>query len=401
MVAGKEAGSDFDENETNRKAFAFLEKYLSGIAAGNIGIGFAVHVELDGRVDANVVRADRSNFSSSISRGLLDLIGGIHRAVALQERELAPGLYGKLSARFNYNPHILPFRSKPKSAELLPQILHVSHFLAVCFVAFHEFAHVRSGHFNYLASLDRAEVGGGRALSISEREGVGFGPASELSLSGLNAYMKHLEVEADILGFSTLIGVATELLMPDPGADDPRGLKPGDNRWRGDQREGALLVGEISFYATCICLSLLEAKRERGRRKPRYPRPFTRVLAIFRQLVVSTTSLWNDDDDDRRPGIVATAAASEVNEYARIMATALALCGFCCEATGLELPAKYAVASEADFLNDALALGGLLDGAREPRTMEAQELRRLDATAQGFRAGMRGFRIEPWDILDD
>lgn len=370
------------------RAHEFFDRYLSEVAAANISERVRSKYELAGKVDAQLLKDIDGSYVIYIFSGLLTMLEISHAAVEHFPDSAAYQTYADVAATLSQTAFV---KIRP-AADAVTDVLRPCLFMALCFIAFHEFAHLRSGHFNKLYPKSGQEDVSWQACMDESGETVAATAAPGSKLLDLN---KHMELEADLLAFTTLLGVSEELFMENYTEADERSLpKHGQSQFAAER----LVVQELALYATCICLCLLELSRKINDISAEYPRPFTRILSVFRQFVFSTQGdLQIEEASESGTFFQFSLTEEKAEDYSRMLVNVIDLCNFCSEISGLEMAMEYQVEDEGDFLNDALQFAHLIKGA-PVRTPEAMELLSLDSTGADFKKHMRPYRIEPWDV---
>lgn len=345
--------------------WSFFDDYLIGVAAPNVGIALRRVMDRRRLINAAVETADRARFTIGFFAGMTDALADVLDAIAAAPDSGAYDIFADLAERLGH-------KRMPT-----PLLLFGCQALALHFIAFHEFAHIRAGHFNMPRRGDRKPAASAR-LSIAETEETRF--ALRMAVDGTEesdcVVCKHVELEADLHALQLLIEVSDAFCADAPAP--VTGIRPRD---------------EVSLYAACLCLCLFEVVRKRRSGHSNYPRPFTRILAAYRQFVIATKGDWTLTGDD----VEAPLSLAESERYATVLVNVVSLCNFCCEVTGHALDAAYRLESEADFLSDALSITSLVKDGTPLRTPDAQELAALDASARRYRQAMHPFRIQPWE----
>ncbi len=344
------------------------------------GYKASILMESDGGFEAQVETVDAIHYRISVATPFVKLLASIYDAIG-QVRDSGPystylGLAKKL--RLKNLPNL---RHLTHARSGLQSTLSLATYASVLFIFLHELAHVEEGHCRYLFSLieregdlARLRFNEARPLTRLRRASSAGGPAPEFS--------KHLEMEADLRAFVSLVSILEEVCVPAL----PAGALKTDQPHREDEALSMQLT-EIAFYSALICFCLFEIVRQKTGASRSYPKPLTRALSIYRQFVIMTKSSWKMDGRF----IVGKYNFTEIDRYSWVAVNALSTIDFISQITNTKLSDAYALSEDATYLNDMLSAGMWAMNVNLV-TAEGIELARLDKSRPKFMAKMAIFR---------
>jgi len=252
---------------------------------------------------------------------------------------------------------------------------------ALLFVVLHEYGHIANGHFRKL--LARQKELGVQQFSFDEISKkaftLGYDKISNNSLEA-NA-LKFMELEADELAFSIMLGASSEVYYAISNFLEPHGSALSSTTARAG-------IDNLAYYSACIALCSIEATRNTS---SRYPRPFTRIMNLINVQIGTLL------------GGVIGEVTLDSHEKRNILSSTIHLCfsaldiaDAACSYLGVNLEDRFFPNTEGGVVATSLTDDAfiIMSGRHGPMfTEEGRQLRELRSSRAKFASQMKPFRV--------